>query len=69
MPWCARALVFEEVLMSANAPFVDSLEVPALTKAHLVGLLAEQLGLNGREATDMMEFLSWFRPVSPGGRM
>lgn len=41
--------------MSANAPFVDSLEVPALTKAHLVGLLADQLGLNGREATDMME--------------
>ncbi len=41
--------------MKPDAPFVDSLEVPALTKATLISLMAEQLGLNGREAADMVE--------------
>ncbi|MDZ4101007.1 MAG: integration host factor subunit alpha [Hydrogenophaga sp.] len=41
--------------MKPDAPFVDSLEVPALTKATLISLVGEQLGLNGREAADMVE--------------
>jgi len=41
--------------MKTDAPFVDSLEVPALTKATLISLVGEQLGLNGREAADMVE--------------
>ncbi len=34
---------------------VDSLETPALTKAHLSELLYEQIGLNKREAKDMVD--------------
>lgn len=34
---------------------VDSLESPALTKAHLSELLYEQIGLNKREAKDMVD--------------
>jgi integration host factor subunit alpha len=42
------------------APFeielaVESLETPALTKAHLAELLFEQIGLNKREAKDMVD--------------
>ncbi|MCX8518404.1 MAG: integration host factor subunit alpha [Rhodoferax sp.] len=34
---------------------VENLETPALTKAHLAHLLFEQIGLNKREAQDMVE--------------
>ena len=34
---------------------VDSLETPALTKAHLADLLFEQIGLNKRESKDMVD--------------
>ncbi len=34
---------------------VDSLETPALTKAHLAELLFEQIGLNKRESKDMID--------------
>ena len=34
---------------------VESLETPALTKAHLAQLLFEQIGLNKREAKDMVD--------------
>ncbi len=33
----------------------ESLETPALTKAHLADLLFEQIGLNKRESKDMVE--------------
>ena len=36
--------------MHALTNFVDSLEVPGLTKSALVDMLIEQMGLNGREA-------------------
>lgn len=34
---------------------VDSLETPALTKAHLAELLFEQIGLNKRESKEMID--------------
>ena len=34
---------------------VESLETPALTKAHLAYLLFEQIGLNKRESKDMVD--------------
>lgn len=34
---------------------IESLETPTLTKAHLADLLFEQIGLNKREAKDMVE--------------
>ena len=34
---------------------LDSLETPALTKAHLADLLFEQIGLNKRESKDMVD--------------
>ncbi|MDO9157896.1 MAG: integration host factor subunit alpha [Burkholderiaceae bacterium] len=34
---------------------IDHLETPALTKAHLAELLFDQIGLNKREAKDMVE--------------
>ena len=34
---------------------IDDLETPALTKAELAELLYEQIGLNKREAKDMVE--------------
>ncbi len=34
---------------------VESLETPALTKAHLSELLFEQIGLNKRESKDMVD--------------
>lgn len=34
---------------------VESLETPALTKAHLAELLFEQIGLNKREAKEMID--------------
>ena len=34
---------------------VESLETPALTKAHLADLLFEHIGLNKRESKDMVE--------------
>ncbi len=34
---------------------VESLETPALTKAHLAELLFEQIGLNKRESKDMVD--------------
>ena len=34
---------------------VDSLETPALTKAHLAELLFEHIGLNKRESKDMVD--------------
>ena len=33
----------------------ESLETPALTKAHLADLLFEQIGLNKRESKDMVD--------------
>jgi len=39
---------------------VESLETPALTKAHLAELLFEQIGLNKRESKDMVD--AFFRP-------
>ena len=41
---------------------VDSLESPALTKAHLSELLYEQIGLNKREAKDMVD--AFFRIIA-----
>ena len=41
--------------MHALTAFVDSLEVPALTKSALVDMLIEQMGLNGREAVELVE--------------
>jgi len=47
--------------MSENlSPFeielaVESLETPALTKAHLAEMLFEQIGLNKREAKEMVD--------------
>lgn len=34
---------------------VETLETPALTKAHLADLLFEQIGLNKRESKDMVD--------------
>jgi integration host factor subunit alpha len=34
---------------------IESLETPALTKAHLAELLFDDIGLNKREAKDMIE--------------
>ena len=34
---------------------IESVETPALTKAHLADLLFEQIGLNKRESKDMVE--------------
>ena len=34
---------------------VESLETPALTKAHLAEMLFEQIGLNKRESKDMVD--------------
>ncbi|MFM8610908.1 MAG: integration host factor subunit alpha [Burkholderiaceae bacterium] len=34
---------------------VETLETPALTKAHLAELLFEQIGLNKRESKDMVD--------------
>ncbi|MFM9899735.1 MAG: integration host factor subunit alpha [Polaromonas sp.] len=34
---------------------VESLETPALTKAHLAEMLFEQIGLNKRESKDMID--------------
>lgn len=34
---------------------VESLETPALTKAHLAELLFDQIGLNKRESKDMVD--------------
>jgi integration host factor subunit alpha len=34
---------------------IESLETPALTKAHLADLLFEHIGLNKRESKDMIE--------------
>ncbi len=41
---------------------VESLETPALTKAHLADLLFEQIGLNKRESKDMVD--AFFELVS-----
>jgi len=41
---------------------VESLETPALTKAHLAELLFEQIGLNKRESKDMID--AFFNLVS-----
>lgn len=41
---------------------VESLETPALTKAHLADLLFEQIGLNKRESKDMID--SFFNLVA-----
>ncbi len=34
---------------------VESLETPALTKAHLSNMLSDQIGLNKRESKDMLD--------------
>lgn len=34
---------------------IESLETPALTKAHLAQLLFDQIGLNKRESKDMLD--------------
>ena len=34
---------------------IESLETPALTKAHLSDLLFDQIGLNKRESKDMVD--------------
>jgi integration host factor subunit alpha len=36
---------------------IESLETPALTKAHLAELLFDQIGLNKRESKDMIDAL------------
>ena len=36
---------------------IESLETPALTKAHLADLLFDQIGLNKRESKDMIDAL------------
>ncbi len=44
--------------MSQESPAefsVESLETPALTKAHLADLLFEKIGLNKRESKDMID--------------
>ena len=41
---------------------IESLETPALTKAHLADLLFDQIGLNKRESKDMID--SFFDLVS-----
>ena len=41
---------------------VESLETPALTKAHLADLLFDQIGLNKRESKDMID--SFFDLIS-----
>ena len=41
---------------------IESLETPALTKAHLAELLFDQIGLNKRESKDMID--SFFNLVS-----
>ena len=43
---------------------IQSLESPALTKAHLAELLFEQIGLNKRESKDMIDAL--FNLISEG---
>ena len=35
--------------------FVDDLEIPVLTKSGLVELLIDQMGINGRESSEMVE--------------
>ena len=41
---------------------IESLETPALTKAHLADLLFDQIGLNKRESKDMID--SFFDLIS-----
>ena len=41
---------------------IESLETPALTKAHLAELLFDQIGLNKRESKDMLD--SFFDLIS-----
>jgi integration host factor subunit alpha len=41
---------------------IESLETPALTKAHLADLLCDQIGLNKRESKDMID--SFFDLIS-----
>lgn len=41
---------------------VESLETPALTKAHLAELLFEQIGLNKRESKEMID--AFFKLIS-----
>ena len=41
---------------------IESLETPALTKAHLANLLFDQIGLNKRESKDMLD--SFFDLIS-----
>lgn len=41
--------------MPAMGSFVDSLEIAALTKSDLVQMLNDHMGLNGREANEMVE--------------
>lgn len=43
---------------------IQSLESPALTKAHLAELLFEQIGLNKRESKDMID--AFFNLISEG---
>lgn len=43
---------------------IESLETPALTKAHLAELLFEQIGLNKRESKDMID--AFFVLISEG---
>ena len=43
---------------------IESLETPALTKAHLAELLFEQIGLNKRESKDMID--AFFDLISEG---
>ena len=43
---------------------IESLETPALTKAHLAVLLFEQIGLNKRESKDMID--AFFDLISEG---
>ena len=47
-----KQLFLNEKIMDIT---VDSLETPALTKAHLADLLFEQIGLNKRESKDMID--------------
>jgi integration host factor subunit alpha len=41
--------------MQAMSTFVDGLEIPALTKADLVEMLGENMGLSGRESCELVE--------------
>lgn len=43
---------------------IETLETPALTKAHLAELLFEQIGLNKRESKDMVD--AFFTLISEG---